>query len=241
MIMDGFTYNNIFDTKGIEYLIIIGFLLLIIPFWIFLNKPLTLRVKIRETFGVLTEKILRIPQGLFYSKNHTWAHLEKSGYARVGLNDLLLHITGKVELSKFKAQGEKIMKGDVIAEISQDGKRLKISSPLSGQIQGINTSLMDKPDLINEDPYGRGWMYKIKPEKWIEETSSYLMAEQATAWLKEELVKLKDFVAISIKKYTPETSLVIMQEGGELSDNPLSELPEEAWKDFQTQFLDRMN
>ena len=56
--MDGFTYINIFDTKGIEYLVIIGFLLLLIPFWRSLNKPLTVRAKVMSTLGVLSSNIL---------------------------------------------------------------------------------------------------------------------------------------------------------------------------------------
>jgi len=236
--MDAFTYTNIFDTKGIEYLIIIGFLLLIIPFWIFINKPLKLREKMREALGALSENILKIPQGLFYSKNHTWTHLEKSGFAKVGLDDLLLHITGNVEIADFKNSGEKISKGDVIAEIHQNGKRLKITSPISGEIQSINTTLKENSSVINEDPYGKGWVYKIKPDRWVEETKSYFLAEDASEWVKNELTRFKDFVAMSVKKYSPESAMLIMQEGGELSDNPLSEMPKEVWTDFQKQFLD---
>lgn len=236
--MDGFTYSNIFDTKGIEYLVIIGFLLLIIPFWTYLNKPLKIKVKLNDVLGVLTENILRIPQGLFYSKNHTWTHLEKSGFARVGLDDLLLHITGSVKLNNLKGEGEKVRKGELIAEIMQDGKHLNIASPISGEIQSVNKSLSKNPETLNDDPYGNGWILKIKPEKWVAETNSYFLAEDALEWSKQELAKLKDFVTLSIKKTSPESSLVIMQEGGELSDNPLSVMPKEVWQDFQTQFMD---
>ena len=238
--MDAYTYTNIFDTKGIEYLIIIGFLILIIPFWRLLNKPLKIKTKVREAIGILSENILRIPQGLFYSKNHTWMHLEKSGYAKVGLDDLLLHITGGVELSNFKSHGERVSKGELIAEIMQDGKRLKIVSPLSGEIQSLNTALSENPEVLNEDPYGKGWILRIKPDKWVSETNSYLLADDALEWSKRELARFKDFAVMSMKKLSPETSMVIMQEGGELSYSPLSEMPEEVWRNFQIQFLDQI-
>lgn len=239
--MDGFTYTNIFDTKGIEYLIIIGFLLLIIPFWVLLNKPLKVKAKVKEAFGVLTENILRIPQGLFYSKNHTWTLMEKSGYAKVGLDDLLVHITGEVKLINLKIPGEKVNNGDLIAKITQGGKHLNISSPISGEIQSVNTSLIENPETINEDPYGKGWILKIKPKKWVADTKSYFLAEDAVEWSKKELARLKDFVTISMKKQSQESTMVIMQEGGELSDNPLSGMSNEVWKDFQTQFLDQIS
>jgi len=93
--MDGFSYSNIFETKGIEYLIIIAFLILIIPFWIIINRQARIKMQIGKAMGILSANILRIPQGLFYSRNHTWAHLGSSGNAGVGLHDFLLHITGE--------------------------------------------------------------------------------------------------------------------------------------------------
>lgn len=234
--MEEFTYTNIFETKGVEYLIIIGFLLIIIPFWILLNKPM----KIRKVLGILSENLIKIPQGLFFSKNYTWTHLEKSGIAKVGLNDLLMHITGGVKLINLKKPGEKVHKGDLIIEIQQDEKKLKIATPISGEIQSINTLHNENTDAIIEDPYGNGWICAIKPEKWVAETKSYYLAESATDWSKKELYRFKDFVAMSMKKLSPETNMLVLQEGGELMDNPLSGMPNEVWKDFQTDFLDQI-
>lgn len=239
--MDEFTYSNIFDTKGIEYLIIIAFLFLIIPFWLTLNKPLMIKEKIGLALSTLSENILRIPQGLFYSKNHTWTHLEMSGNATIGVDDLLLHLTGRVAMINLKVPGESVAKGECIALLSQNGKQLKITSPLSGEIQNVNHSLSEKTGLINSDPYENGWIYKIKPDNWKDETSTCLFASQAIAWSKEELSRFKDFIAISLEKYAPETAKVVLQEGGELIDHPMVELPKELWNDFQAQFLNKLD
>lgn len=235
--MDGFSYNNIFETKGIEYLIIIAFLVMIIPFWIIINRQNGISRQIKKAIGVLSASILRIPLGLFYSSNHTWTHLEKSGIANVGLDDFLVHITGEVKFSNLKNPGNFINKGELLADIDQNGKLLQIYSPLSGRIMNTNTLLYKSPGVINEDPYGKGWIYKIKPSEWIAETDSYYLAEEAIAWSKKELERFKDFMAVSMKKYSPETSMVILQDGGELCDRPLSELPDEVWQDFQKSFL----
>jgi glycine cleavage system H protein len=235
--MDGFSYNNIFETKGIEYLIIITFLVLIIPFWIIINRKATIKKQIQKAFGILSSNILRVPQGIFYSRNHTWTHLEKSGNAAVGLDDLLLHLTGEVKFRYLKKPGNFINKGELLADIVQNNKLLQIFSPISGRISDTNTTLLDNPGILNEDPYGEGWIYKIKPSDWISETDSYFMAEGAIAWLKTELERFKDFLADSLKRYSPETTTVILQDGGELCDKPLSELPDEVWRDFQKSFL----
>jgi glycine cleavage system H protein len=235
--MDGFSYNNIFETKGIEYLIIIAFLVMIIPFWIIINRKAKKANQIRMAFGNLSAGILKIPQGLFYSKNHTWAFLEKSGTTKVGLDDFLLHITGEVKFSNLKTPGNFINKGELLADIEQNGKLLQIYSPISGRIMNTNTMLYENSGVINEDPYGKGWIYKIKPSEWMAETDSYYLADEAIAWSKRELERFKDFMAVSMKKYLPETSMVVLQDGGELRDQPLSELPNEVWQDFQKSFL----
>src|SRR5512145_249134 len=151
--MDGFTYYNMFDTKGIEYLVVIAFLLLLIPFWLALNHRVNVRETVRKALGVLSANVLRIPQGVFYSKNHTWAYLEKSGIARIGLDDLLLHITGEVSVNHLKNPGDRVTKGDLVAQIDQNGKSLDIFSPISGEVVSANPVLNGNRELLNADPY----------------------------------------------------------------------------------------
>jgi glycine cleavage system H protein len=236
--MDGFTYNNIFETKGIEYLIIIVFLLIIIPFWIMINKEVSIKSQVKSAIGILTEGILKIPLGLFFSRNHTWAHLEKSGVAEVGIDDFLLHITGEVNFRNLKAPGSIILKGDLMADIDHNGKILRVYSPISGKVEETNRFLTDRPAIVNEDPYDKGWIYRINPSCWNKETDTYFLAGEALEWTRNELQRFKDFLGGSLNKYTPELSMVLLQDGGELSDKPLSELPGEVWQDFQKSFLD---
>jgi len=238
--MENFTRVDIFDTKGVEYILVIGYLLVLIVFWKISGKQITRQIQ--KVLGNLSVNILRIPQGIFYNKAHTWTHLEKLGTAKVGLDDFLQHVIGEVKFTNLKNPGEIIRKGDVLTEIHQDGKHLKVFSPISGSVLSINTSLYENPGILNEDPYESGWIYKIKPTNWIAETNSYFLAEDATNWLTKELERFKDFVTIGpMRKYSSEPSMMILQDGGELRDNLLSELPSDVWKDFQIEFLNFTN
>jgi len=236
--MEGFSSVDIFDTKGIEYIFVIGYLIILIVFWKISGKQIKIPEKIQAALGKFSANILRIPQGLFYNKNHTWAHLEESGAATVGMDDFLQHITGEVRFSSLKEPGEAIKKGELLTELDQGGKLLKIFSPISGKIMNTNSDLKESPEVLNEDPYKKGWVYKIKPSNWVAETKSYYLADEATNWSEKELVRFKDFLmGGSMKKFPSEPAMVLLQDGGEIRDNVLSDLPKEVWDDFQEQFL----
>ncbi len=235
--MEGFTKIDIFDTKGAEYIFVIGYLLLLIIFWNVSARQAKLKKRLKKVFAPLSAGQLRIPQGILYSPNHTWAHMEKSGIAKVGIDDLLQHITGEVLFTGLKQKGDFFQKGDLLAEMKQDGKSLQVFSPVSGQVLDTNPSLAESPEIVNEEPFENGWIYKIRPVNWKEDTKSCYLAEGATEWSVKELQRFKDFLAESVKKYSPEPSFVILQDGGEILDNTLSRLPSEVWLDFQKEFL----
>lgn len=237
--MEGFSIVDIYDTKGTEYLFVIGYLIILILFWRLASNPGKVLSSIRDAVSTLSVKILNIPQGIHFNRNHTWAHLGESGAARVGLDDFLQHVIGDLQLSGMKGAGDPIRKGELLAEIEQEGKKLKVFSPISGVVLETNAMLDEDPDLINEDPYQKGWLYQIKPSNWIKDTSSCLLADKASEWSEKEITRFKDFLSMgAMRKYSTEPAMLVLQDGGEIVDNVLSELPEEVWHDFQEEFLD---
>lgn len=237
--MNEFSYYNFFGTKGLEYLVIIAFLLLLIPFLYFLNKRARKKNRVDRPSDILSLESLQIPQGLFFSRYHTWTYLERSGSAKVGLDDLLVHITGEVRLGKLVEVGEKIKKGDFLAELVQNEKSLRVYSPIAGKVMEVNPLLNKNPELINTDPYQQGWIFKIKPFSWVTDIHSCFLAEDADMWARQELSRFKDFLAESVVKNSPDPSSVTLQDGGELHDKPLAGLPNEIWQEFQLDFLSK--
>ena len=237
--MDGFTYSDIFATKGIEYLVVIAFLILLVPFWLALNKQPKIVTQLRNALGSISFRRLKIPQGLYYGKNHTWLFMEKSGDARVGIDDLLIHLAGEIKCIIKASPGDEIKKGELLTELIQEGKKLRILSPVTGTITEINSSVEESPQILNDDPYGRGWIYKIKPVNWISEINDCYFASAASSWSQQELEKIKNFLAGSNQKKSPEFSSVILQDGGELSDHALSGFSATVWNEFGEEFLER--
>ncbi len=235
--MEGFTYTNIFETKGIEYLVIISFFAILVPVWAFFSRKPKPAFKVQKANGFISASSFQIPQGIFFSKYHTWAHLEKDGEAKVGLDDMLLHLTGEVSLIHFKSPGEIVGKGELMARIHYNGNSLEVASPVSGEICSINTLLSKEPALVKDDPYHHGWIYSLRPLNWKADIDSCFLAEDATVWAKDELVRFKDFLAVSASKTMPEPSVMVMQDGGEIMEKALAHFPQEVWKEFQKKFL----
>ena len=236
--MEGFSIVDIYETKGAEYLFVIAYLVILIVFWRLVRNPGKMLRQIKDAVTTLSARILNIPQGIYFNKNHTWAHLGESGAAKVGVDDFLQHIIGDLQLSGLREEGDSIKQGEILAEIQQNGKQLKVFSPISGQVLETNTLLLENPEMINEDPYNKGWLYQIKPSNWMKETRSFLLAEKATEWSEKELSRFKDFLSMgAMQKFSSEPAMVTLQDGGEIRDHVMSELPEEVWKEFQDEFL----
>jgi len=234
--MEPFVYHDIFDTKGIEYIVVIFFLLLLIPAWVFLNRPLKRKESPVHATGILTAGILRVPQGLFFNRNHLWTSLEPSGMARIGADDLLLHLTGGVQLDFLQNPGSRVKKGDPLVKISRNGKELSLASPVTGTLEQLNMPLTGEPAQLLDDPYG-AWLCRIRPEDWQRETSTCYLGKRASGWMKDELIRFKDFLSTALGGESFHVPYVVMQEGGELTDFPLAGLDKEVWAKFQEKFL----
>lgn len=186
----------------------------------------------------LNENIIAAPKGLYFDKTHTWAFMEKDGVVRVGVDDFIQHITGTLTRIKMREPGEKVRKGEKILSIIRDGKQLNICTPVSGIIKEKNSALIAKSSIINSSPYSEGWVYMIEPNNWLRETEFLFMSDKYKEWLKDEFKRIKDFFAVSVKTDSSVYANIILQDGGQLTDNVLADLSPEVWEDFQTNFID---
>jgi glycine cleavage system H lipoate-binding protein/ABC-type phosphate transport system substrate-binding protein len=190
-----------------------------------------------EAPQILKQGSLTIPGGIYFDKTHTWAFLEENGIIRVGIDDFLQHVTGKITRIKMKEEGIYVKKGEKILSIIQNGKQLNLYAPVSGTIVGHNAILETDSSSLNTSPYKNGWIYRIEPVNWGRESQLLFMAEKQREFIKKEFVRLKDFLMNALKG-DPAYSQLILQDGGEIADGVLTGMGPEVWEDFQTSFID---
>lgn len=200
------------------------------------NTSQTVKSSVLNT--VLNTKGLNVPGGLFFDKTHTWAFMEQNGYVKVGMDDFLQHITGTITRIKMKNEGEIVKKGDHILSIIQNGKQLNLYAPISGTIREKNSLLDINASLVNSSPYNEGWVYRIEPANWHRENQLLFMAERHREFITNEFSRIKDFLATALMDDKNKYAQVILQDGGELVDNALSNLGPELWEEFQSKFID---
>ena len=118
---------------------------------------------------------MNIPENLKYTKDHEWISIE-GDVATVGITDFAQGELGDIVYVEIEKIGENFSKEEVFGTVEAVKTVSDLFMPLTGEIIDINVELNEKPELVNEDPYGQGWMIKIKVNS--SEISDLLNSEQ---------------------------------------------------------------
>lgn len=124
-----------------------------------------------------------VPANLKYSDDHEWCRVEGE-YAYIGITDFAQSELGDIVFVDIPTEGETIAAGDVFGSIEAVKTVSDAFSPVSGVVEEINPAIDSNPALVNKDPYGEGWMIKVKMSA-SEEVESLLTAEQYGALIEK--------------------------------------------------------
>ncbi|MEJ2536692.1 MAG: glycine cleavage system protein GcvH [Calditrichia bacterium] len=104
---------------------------------------------------------MQIPGNLKYTKDHEWAKIE-GNIATIGITDFAQSELGDIVYVELPEVGAQTKQGESFGTIEAVKAVSDMFSPLTGEVAEVNTGLSDKPEVINKDPYGDGWIIKIK-------------------------------------------------------------------------------
>lgn len=103
---------------------------------------------------------MKVPENLKYTKDHEWIRLEDD-IAYVGITDFAQKELGDIVFIEVETVGEQLSAGDVFGTVEAVKTVSEIFLPVDGEILAFNEELENTPELVNEDPYGKGWIVKI--------------------------------------------------------------------------------
>lgn len=125
---------------------------------------------------VMADKfIFRVPEGLYYSDTGIWVAVEENR-GRLGLTDFVQQLNGDLAFATVKPVGTQVKASESFADIETVKAILELYSPVSGRILEVNAELEVSPELINQDPYGHGWLALLELDRWGEEKNGLLEA-----------------------------------------------------------------
>lgn len=183
--MEGIRFVDIYATKGIEYLIVIGFLVAFVLFARYLARA-------RPAAAVAPEDLtrIRVPDGLFYHQGHGWLRPETGSRGVVGLDDFAQKLVGKVDVVELPPVGSRLEQGGKGWNLRVGSVPVPMLSPANGEVVAVNEEVIRSPALLREDPYGKGWLLKVKSSRIAADTRNLVSGKVARTWMEGALEKL---------------------------------------------------
>jgi glycine cleavage system H lipoate-binding protein len=217
-----------YQVKALEYLIAVGYLLLFVPFWRFVSggalaaaEPVRARpLPPAEWFGV--------PEGLSFHPGHAWARFA-DGLVTVGIDDFARKLVGPLDALELPRVGSALRQGEPALGLVADAKRVAVLSPVDGPVVAVNEEALRTPAGVREDPYGRGWLLRVKPERWRANASQLLSGGLARRWIEEVAERLRGELSPALG--------VALQDGGQPVDGIAKELLPHAWDELARRYL----
>ncbi|RBI59411.1 glycine cleavage system protein GcvH [halophilic archaeon] len=105
----------------------------------------------------------KVPDGLQYTESHEWIE-DRDGVVRIGITDFAQDELGDIVFLELPAEGDTVDEGDEIGVIESIKAVSDIYAPVSGEVIAINDEALDKPELVNNEPFQRGWMVEIETD-----------------------------------------------------------------------------
>jgi glycine cleavage system H protein len=126
-----------------------------------------------------------IPGDLKFLKSHEWARIEDGGQVTVGISEHAQTLLGDLVYVELPAVGDSVTVGAAAAVVESVKAASDVYSPVTGTVAAVNEALSDKPETINEDAYGEGWMFTVRIND-AEQLNELLSPDEYAALIEEE-------------------------------------------------------
>lgn len=129
-----------------------------------------------------------VAEGLYYSRDYMWLRIE-DGKARVGISDYAQKQLRQIVFVELPNVGLTVNKGEPFGTVESVKAVSDLIAPLSGVVEDVNEELKSRPEMLNEEPYGGGWLIVLSPTKLDKELKELMDFDRAVAWHKELIKK----------------------------------------------------
>jgi glycine cleavage system H protein len=122
------------------------------------------------------------PDALHYLVEHqVWARIDGDGLVSVGITSLGIRLAGEIYMCRPKGVGQAVEQGRSVAVVELAKSIVSVKSPLSGTVVEVNPRLAASPELVHSDPYGQGWLARLRPSAWETERAALAHGDAVAA------------------------------------------------------------
>ena len=125
-----------------------------------------------------------VPENLYYHKEYLWAKVE-DGKVKIGISDFAQKQLNDIVYVEFPSVGDTITQNEPCGTLESVKAVSDLIAPISGTVESVNEELEAKPDLVNEDPYGEGWLLIVAPTNLDAELKEIMNFDAAVEWHKK--------------------------------------------------------
>ncbi|MBE0466023.1 MAG: glycine cleavage system protein GcvH [Candidatus Desulforudis sp.] len=122
---------------------------------------------------------MQVPDDLKYSKEHEWVRTKADGAVTVGITDYAQDAMGDIVFVELPRIGDSFAAGEPFCTLESVKAVSECYMPAGGKITAVNESLLDSPELVNQDPYGAGWLVEVELDDAAEPAALMIAAEYA--------------------------------------------------------------
>ncbi len=127
----------------------------------------------------------------FYNSNHLWMKKGDNGHVTVGMDELGLDSLGEMAYLTLPAVGTPVEMGKAMGSMEAAKMTGELFAPISGIVVEKNDAVLQNPLLVNEDSYDTGWLVKIKPTNWTEESAAMVSGDALPGWIDAEIERFE--------------------------------------------------
>ena len=227
-------FLSIYPAKLLEYSLAAGYLVLFTAFWRYVRgrpAPVVVaeprRARPAGATALAGAGWFALPGDVLLHPGHTWARPLADGLVEVGLDDLAARLLGPVAGMSLPRPGERVAQGSPAFAAVDGGRRVDLLSPVEGEVAEVNP--LASSDLWQFEPYGAGWLFKVKPGRWKADERQLLAGEAARRWLEQASASLA-------ARASPELGAVL-QDGGAPLHGIARELEPDRWDELCREYF----
>jgi glycine cleavage system H lipoate-binding protein len=171
----------------------------------------------------------KMADGYYYHTGHCWVRFEHGGRVRVGFDDFMVRLFGRLQSLTLPPLGSEFKKDQEGITFGRDGYKAMSTSPVTGTVLAVNQKVREHPEMAHEDPFHKGWLYILEPNMPKRNLKGLYFGKDSIQWMEQESRKLLNLIGPEYEQ--------LAATGAEPISDVFGSFPELEWDQLVKTFL----